>query len=87
MIMTYLPVSQNNNMKRTIFEVIYDHFKAKPATDQEIAQLKKDLEREELKAKIRQVKSTHKGGSGLEKFLKVTETMFGKTQDVKTPRF
>jgi hypothetical protein len=85
--MTYLAVSLSKIMKRTIFEVIYDKFKTKPATDAEITQLKKDLEREQLKASIREVKQKHKGGSGLDKFLKVTETMFGKTQDVKTPRF
>lgn len=74
-------------MKKTIFEVIYEHFKTKPATESEIAQLKKDLEREQIKAKIREEKLKHKGGGGLDKFLKVTDDLFGKTKDVKTPRF
>ena len=74
-------------MKKTIFEVLRDHFKTKPATDAEIAQLKKDLEREKLKAEIRETKMKHKGGGGLDKFLSVTNELFGKTKDVKTPRF
>lgn len=87
MTITYLVEKQVNNMKKTIFEVIYNHFKTKPATDQEIAQLKKDLQREQIKEEIRETKQKHRGGSGLERFLKVTDELFGKTKDVKTPRF
>ena len=74
-------------MKRTIMQVIIDHFKEKPATDDEIRQLEKNLKREELKAKIRETKMKSKGGSGVERFLKVTDELFGKHQDTKLPRF
>lgn len=74
-------------MRKTLYEVLKEKFAKKPVTDEEIIQLKKELESEKLKAEIRKAKAIARGEGGSAKFSKVMDDLFGKTQDVKTPRF
>lgn len=45
-------MSQEKPKKRTIFEILYQRFKKKPVTDEELRQLEKEAYKERLKADI-----------------------------------
>ena len=72
--------------KKTVFEVLYQKFKKKPATRAEIDQLKLELEKEEIKAKLRKIKLEGRQEK-MNNFSRVMDDLFGKPQNVKTPRF